>query len=74
MMDSFRATPEPCASMKIVVVQVINNLQEISNDTQSINVIYSVEFIEIKQEKVKQQKQAGAELCQAQGKLRVVWL
>ena len=53
MMDSFRATPEPCASMKIVVVQVINNLQEISNDTQSINVIYSVEFMEIKQEKVK---------------------
>ena len=53
MLDSFRATPEPCTSMRIVVVKDINNPVKKSNGTLSINVIYPVEFTEIKQEKVK---------------------
>ena len=57
MMESYKATPEPCTSMKVVVGKDINSLQKKSNNTLNINVIYPVEFTEIKQEKVKGKKQ-----------------
>ena len=55
-MESYKATPEPCTSMKVVVGKDINSLEKKSNNTLNINVIYPVEFTEIKQEKVKGKK------------------
>ena len=52
MMESYRATPEPCTSMKIVVAKDIDDLEKNSTKTLNINVIYPVDFAEIKQEKV----------------------
>ena len=52
-MESYKATPEPCTSMKIIVAKDINDLEKKPNDTLNINVIYPVEYTEIKQEKVK---------------------
>ena len=53
MMESYKATPEPCTSMKIIVAKDVNDLEKKPNDTLNINVIYPVEYTEIKQEKVK---------------------
>ena len=52
-MESYRATPEPCKSMKIVVEKNIDNKEKNSKKIFNISVIYPVEFAEIKQEKVK---------------------
>ena len=43
--------------MKIVVEKDVNNLEKKPNDTLNINVIYPVEYTEIKQEKVKWKKE-----------------
>ena len=53
MMESYKGTPGPCTSMKIIVAKDVNDLEKKPNDTLNINVIYPVEYTEIKQEKVK---------------------
>ena len=56
MRESYRSTPEPCTSMKIVVQKDIDIKKNKPNNTININCVFPVEFKEIKQEKVKKKK------------------
>ena len=52
MMKSFEAFPDPCTTMKLVVVKDIGNKKEMANDTLRINIKFPVDFTEIKHERV----------------------
>ena len=54
MVESYRASPGPCTSMKIAVdSKYINNIKKKSNKTLGIFVLFPVELTEIKQDKVR---------------------
>ena len=54
MMESYRAFPEPCKTMKIVFDKNIERIPKKSNQTLIFHVKLPVDFTLIKEEKVKQ--------------------
>ena len=52
MRESYQANPEPCTTMKVVVVPDIQYNEKLGDQDLRLVLFFPVEFTEIKQEKV----------------------
>ena len=52
MLESYRAVPEPCTTMKVVVLPDIQKEEGMDNDILKFRIEFPVEYTEIKHERV----------------------
>ena len=52
MMESYQATPEPCTTMKMGVVPIIQKTDKLDNNTLEFIITFPVEYTEITEERV----------------------
>ena len=52
MLESYRAAPTPCTTMKVVAVPDIQKQERLDSNNLAVTVTFPVEYTEIKHEKV----------------------